>query len=537
MHLRPSRSHRIWSPLFALGGLVVAACSSAPQPEGTPPVAPGEPSAPETATKTPTSPRVHVSQDALPDEIPAAYRKPIAAVRPKLRTTAASTASPTAAGGKLSYNGGSVISDVKVLDVYWGNNVDATIRQQNGLEMSMMLSPTYMGWLDADYNTLFPGGTNQHINPGTWMGGKTIAPIQGGTDLCNGDVQSELQFQASIGAFGHIDANTALMVHFPPGITVHAGCFMFWNWGTTCADNCGFHDSTSIAGYDVPYAVLPDLSVPGCACNGGGGVAGDAFSVESHELIEMVTDPHPRSGWVDSNGAEIGDVCAWRETSIPGAGTYVAAQEQWSNAFHACIPFALGASADQLTVSPGQSAYISLISGVAATSYATPYYFWLSATSLPNGVTMQFLDSPTATLGNPRVKLTAAANAPLNHGAQFTAYGWDPTGTSPSYTYSLPMAVTVTCAAGTTYCDLQNNCVPTGSACTCAAGLQLCSPTRQCVANAADPAQCPPPQPFDCSTCACGCNGTATKCAPPVKCAAAACAKVGGTCDPCGGCM
>jgi hypothetical protein len=35
------------------------------------------------------------------------------------------------------------------------------------------------------------------------------------------------------------------------------------------------------------------------------------ISVIAHELEETITDPNPRSGWADSNGAENGDKCAW----------------------------------------------------------------------------------------------------------------------------------------------------------------------------------------------------------------------------------
>jgi hypothetical protein len=42
---------------------------------------------------------------------------------------------------------------------------------------------------------------------------------------------------------------------------------------------------------------------------------------------------------------------------------------------------------------------------------------------------------------------------------------------------------------------------------------------------------------FDCSACPCGCNSTGTGCGGQVRCPAAACAKAGGTCDPCAGCV
>lgn len=44
--------------------------------------------------------------------------------------------------------------------------------------------------------------------------------------------------------------------------------------------------------------------------NGNPGVDAMA-SVTAHELVEAVTDPDPASGWVDANGYENADKCAW----------------------------------------------------------------------------------------------------------------------------------------------------------------------------------------------------------------------------------
>jgi hypothetical protein len=414
-----------------------------------------------------------------------------------------------------------VISNARVLDVYWGNNVDATIRQRVPAQLDRFLSPMYMGWLDADYNTVFPGGTQQRINPGVWSGARTIQPTHTSSELCKGDVEDELRYQASIGALGYVDGNSAVMVHFPPGVKIHAGCFWGLSWDTTCEGICGFHDATSIGASNVPYAVLPDLSAPGCGCTQTG-TADDAFTMESHELFEMVTDPfpHQQATWQDDNGDEIGDICNWLENDLPGgavASPVPVGQAQWSNAFHACVPYVFAASGERVQLAPGASAYIGLSSGLWASNFATPslFYYWLSSASLPNGVTLQFLD-PQYTLDSPRIKLTAAPNA-LPATSSVTAFAWAPT-VAPANTYSIPLSVQVTCAAGSAYCYRQNACIPAGTACGCAAGLQLCVQNDTCVANTADPNQCPQPAPaFDCSICPCGCDATGMKCKKATK--------------------
>ena len=49
-------------------------------------------------------------------------------------------------------------------------------------------------------------------------------------------------------------------------------------------------------------------------------------------------DPEPASGWVDSSGSEIGDLCAWQgltTLSLP-SGSY-AIQPLWSNNAGGCV--------------------------------------------------------------------------------------------------------------------------------------------------------------------------------------------------------
>lgn len=439
------------------------------------------------------------------------------------------------AGGALTYHGGKVVSKVAVIDVYWGSNIDSGIRSRQADEMKAMVSPTYMGWLDAEYNTFVSGGTNQHINPGSWYGSWTIAPHNTATDLCNGDVQDELRYQAShYGIPLPADENTAYMVHFPPGVTIHGNCFLWSRTETTCVDNCGWHDHTSVNGVDVPYAVLPDLSTQGCLCDSNPtnpDHVSDAFLVESHELIELVTDPYPRSGWADTDGNEISDVCAWIPGTVPGTGATTGTpvvQTQWSNAFNKCIPFAFASTANDIKVVPGTSTTFQLKRGDTADAYN----FSLSNMNPISGVTLTFNPSSFPTATDPTVTVTAAANAPLTAKASITASASDPSA-SPSFVNSIPLSVSVTCPSGTSYCNLQNACV--AGACTCAAGLQLCTATNTCVSNASDPAQCP--QPIDCSSCECGCNSAGTACQGTVSCNNMACTKAGGFCDPCFGCV
>ena len=84
-----------------------------------------------------------------------------------------------------------------------------------------------------------------------------------------------------------------------------------------CNRYCGWHTSGTLAGANIKYSFVGNANrcLSGCAAqttgpNGNAGVDG-MVSVIAHELEEALTDPNPRSGWTDSNGAENADKCAW----------------------------------------------------------------------------------------------------------------------------------------------------------------------------------------------------------------------------------
>ena len=91
---------------------------------------------------------------------------------------------------------------------------------------------------------------------------------------------------------------------------------------------------------------LPYITDAGSSCGANfvnGGTAGktDGITiVEGHELAETITDQFPNGGWLDGNGAENGDKCAWISSGQGesqninlGSGTF-AVQSLWSNAFN-----------------------------------------------------------------------------------------------------------------------------------------------------------------------------------------------------------
>jgi hypothetical protein len=99
-----------------------------------------------------------------------------------------------------------------------------------------------------------------------------------------------------------------------------------------CRNYCGWHTNGTIGGVDVKYSFVGNANrcLSSCAAqttspNGNAGVDG-MISVIAHEFEETLTDPDPRSGWTDANGAENADKCAWTfgqsPILLPGGAYY-----------------------------------------------------------------------------------------------------------------------------------------------------------------------------------------------------------------------
>ena len=109
---------------------------------------------------------------------------------------------------------------------------------------------------------------------------------------------------------------------------------------------CAWHSSTSSSYGNIAYTNLPYITDAGSSCganfNGLGANAGITI-VEGHELAETMTDQFPNGGWLDRQGEENGDKCAWLSSgqgasaSVSLNGTYFPVQSLWSNAASNCV--------------------------------------------------------------------------------------------------------------------------------------------------------------------------------------------------------
>jgi serine protease len=105
---------------------------------------------------------------------------------------------------------------------------------------------------------------------------------------------------------------------------------------------CAWHSSTSSSYGNIAYTNLPYITDAGASCgagfNGLGPKAGITI-VEGHEMAETITDQFPNGGWLDRNGGENGDKCAWTSGTSNQSlnGTSFPVQPLWSNASSSCV--------------------------------------------------------------------------------------------------------------------------------------------------------------------------------------------------------
>jgi hypothetical protein len=134
----------------------------------------------------------------------------------------------------------------------------------------------------------------------------------------------------------------------PDGFNSASGDFCAWHDDTEDPSLPGGAVSSSPAG-DLAFTNLPYVPDAGSSCgsnyvNAGPAGALDGLTiVAGHEYAETVTDQNPAGGWVDADGFENADKCAWNgvggstgaQNGTLGTGRF-ALQATWSNDARAC---------------------------------------------------------------------------------------------------------------------------------------------------------------------------------------------------------
>jgi hypothetical protein len=364
-------------------------------------------------------------------------------------------------GAQLTYFGGSVISNVHIVEVLYGSGAYLPQVTQTAAPSipSFFSDITSSGFITllSQYSTPASKGTNQTIGNGTFDGIFHIVPSAGnsGTTLADTQIQAELLAQISAGqlpapvldSVGNV--NTIYMIYFPPGITITQGGTQSCVGGGFCA----YHGTTSetLTSKNLLYGVLPDMQPPS-GCSKGCGTSstfGNYTSVTSHELAEAITDADvgiattlaAPLAWYDMNNGEIGDICNAQQGSYVANGTTYTIQLEFSNAAKDCVlPPATQTPNFSLSASPGSVAVTQGKSG-SSTITVTPANGFtgsvtLSASGfLPSGVTASFETNPTTSTS---VLTLSSSSTASTSTATVTV-----TGTSGSLTHSTTVSLTV----------------------------------------------------------------------------------------------
>lgn len=150
------------------------------------------------------------------------------------------------------------------------------------------------------------------------------------TSITDQDVQNLLE--SNLASLPSPDPNTLYVMMFPTGVSISVGS------DASCQTFCGYHSSFQDAnGNTIRYAVHP---FPDCAgCQGGLSNTDVLTSIITHEVAEAETDAAADgSGWYDQTNGEIGDICAWQFKQVTGPdGKAHTVQLLWSNAANNCI--------------------------------------------------------------------------------------------------------------------------------------------------------------------------------------------------------
>ncbi len=258
----------------------------------------------------------------------------------------ATVAAPLFSTNTVSYGGGGVLANVRVVPVFWGSGVAASTQT----EIHCMYTSAVMGpYIDAlsEYDT-----PTQHIGRGTVAANVTISPANTSSTLTDAAIQSELAARIGSGALPTPSSDTLFMIHFPPGISITNA------QGTSCTKFgfCGYHASFLLNNRSVRYAVLPDhgQSSPCATLCGPTSIPFESLEkTASQQLMDAITDPDPNNGWIGGQG-EIGEPCKG-EVTIPGTN-YAVVHQLWSNTQNICATSPSGLSATEPPIiRPGQT--------------------------------------------------------------------------------------------------------------------------------------------------------------------------------------
>jgi hypothetical protein len=229
----------------------------------------------------------------------------------------------------VTWKGGPVISNVKVVLILWGGS--SNVRYAKELTKFYDAVTTKSDWFDIlkEYST-----ATQKIQNGCLWTQYSFDNAPTGT-LTQEDIDGQIQLLIEHGHVPFPDANMYYAIHFLPGAVTY----------DFCISSCAWHSYFWMGQQQVYYGVIPDQDA--CPMGCGTGLAA-ILSTASHELAETITDPTGNS-WMDDSSSEIADLC-WDNGSTKGSdGKTYTVQKLWSNSVQQCVS---GASSKRPSIRP-----------------------------------------------------------------------------------------------------------------------------------------------------------------------------------------
>ncbi|HEY4939564.1 MAG TPA: hypothetical protein VIJ69_11080, partial [Actinomycetota bacterium] len=373
------------------------------------------------------------------------------------------------AGAHLTYFGGRVLTNVKVVQVIYGSGTylpqtTSNVTPSVSSFFAGITNSPYFDWL-TEYNTNLtsqPVRTNQVIGRGTFGARVTITPsaANNGSQIQDSNVQAELQAQITahnlpqpaLDSAGN--TNTLYEIFFRQGQSI---CM-----GSTCSlvagGFCAYHGT--IAAGSLPelyYSVEPDLTgVSGC---GTGTDFENTTSVASHEMIETVTDGEvglanangPPLAWYDATNGEIGDICNGQQGTVTGGdGIAYTVQKQFSNVANDCIltrgvvanDFSISANPNSLSIAQNATGTSTINT---ATTGGSPQTVSLGLSGLPQGASAALNPASITSGASSTLTIQAGSAAPGTYALTITG-----TGASATHTTTISLTVLGPSVAGIT---------------------------------------------------------------------------------------
>ena len=273
------------------------------------------------------------------------------------------------AGTRMVYEGGPVLTSVKVYIIYWNWTADTkheAARLQaffGGIGGSPWVGSQTQYCQNLSTGPALTGPTGPSLPvvgqapvpyavPTTALDCSTALPqdrISNPTSQLKGywydsnpvpqhptDQEIANEAMRGVNHFGY-DRNAEYIVATPHGHWTNGFAAGGGGW-------CAYHGAIGYANSFVSYTNLPYIPDGGTSCGanavnlGTAGLLDGVTIVGGHEYAESLTDPEPNNAWSDVEQYENGDKCAWIMTG-PGAtadvtlstGTF-AVQSLWSNA-------------------------------------------------------------------------------------------------------------------------------------------------------------------------------------------------------------